>query len=388
MRKHVFAAIVVAAGLAACGESPLDPGTPTVGQPSALTARYEWVLDGWVGARAAGQPTVALSWQVPATWRGEPFRVYGRRSTDRDYRLIATVTSCAEGLCRYLDADIVGGRSYDYYVAVVDERTGQEVTTPRAVQVAVPAFARPPRPEAPQIVALDGMLYLRWTDTDFGGFWKYLVFQERRNADSVFFEVGSTDGNGFLDVLALNGVAYRYSVAIVDTLGHVSDRSAISAPGIPRPDALGALVYAFSDSAQASGLQFDATARTARVVAGDSPLAHWRLEADAQGWRLRPLNGSAVVDAGFTTALTCGPGTDPGCVWVREAPLSGYQTEPIRLNLEHTYVLRLGSGTAARYAKLRVQILGFGQQDRRIMIFDWAFQTVAGERSLNVGLND
>lgn len=381
----VLPTVLAAAALGACSESPSEPGGPTIGAPDGLEARYEWVLEGWVGARAAGQPTVTLSWEIPTGWQGEPFRVYGRRSGDADYRLLATVTSCAEALCRYSDANVVGGRSYDYYVAVVDERTGREVTTPQAVPVDVPAFARPSRPEPPQVVALDGMLFLEWPDVDDGSLWRYLVFQERRNADSVFYEVGATDGNGFLDVLALNGVAYRYSVAAVDTLGHVGDRSVLSEAGTPRPDALGALVYAHADSAAVSGFQFDATASTARVVAGDSPQAHWRFEADEDGWRLRPLNGAAVLDAGFSTDLTCGPGTGPECVAVREAPLTGYQTEPIDLSLEHTYVLRLGGGTSARHAKIRVQILGYGQQDRRLLIFDWAFQTVPGERNLQLG---
>jgi hypothetical protein len=373
--------------LAGCGEgTPTEPGGPTVDAPGSLQARYEWALDGWIGVQPAGQPTVVITWQVPTRWDREPFRVYGRRNGDANYRLIATVTSCAEGFCRYVDADVVPGRRYDFYVAAVDERRGREVTTPNAVQVSVPAFARPPRPAAPSIVALDGMLYLRWPDADLGGsFWKYLVFQERRNAEEVFFQVGTTDGNGFLDVLAQNGVAYRYSVAVVDTLGHISERGPLSAAGIPRPDAQGALVHAFSDSPQSSGFQFDAAARTGRVVAGDSPQAHWRLEAGVGEWSLRPLADVGVLDAGFTTALTCGPGSDADCAAVREAPAAGYQAEPIPLNLEHTYVLRIGSGTTARYAKLRVQILGYGQEDRRLMIFDWAFQTVQGERGLNLG---
>jgi hypothetical protein len=385
MRKLQIPVVLALAALTACGESPTDPGAPTLDRPGALQGHYEWVLDGWSGARAVGQPTVQLTWQVPTRWRGEPFRVYGRLSTARDYRLIATVTSCADGICRYMDADVVSGRDYDYFVAVVDERTGEEFSSPTAIQVEVPTFARPPRPEAPQIVALDGMLYLRWPDDDLGGrLWRYLLFQERRDADSVFFQVGSTDGNAFLDVLAQNGVAYRYSVAAMDIDGHIGDRSMLSLAGIPRPDAQGTLVYAFADSAQASGFEFDAAARTGRRVAGDSPQAHWRFEHDGQEWLIRPLGGAVALDAGFTTALTCGPGSDPGCESVQEAPLTGYQDAPLPLRLEHTYVLRMGSGTAARYAKLRVQILGFGQQDRRLMIFDWAFQTVPGERALNL----
>jgi len=378
--------LAVLALLAACGEQPTGPGAPTVDRPGALSARYEWALDGWVRERPVGQPTVQLSWQVPTRWSGQPFRVYGRRSTDRDYRLVATVTSCAEGSCRYTDADVVPGQRYDFYVAVVDERSGTEQTTPSAVQVDVPSAARPVRPAAPVPVALDGMLFLRLPGASTGGaFWKFLVFQERRNADSVFFEIGSTDGNGFLDGLAQNGVAYRYSVAALDTLGHVSDRSPISEAGIPRPDAAGELVYASSDSLQLSGFRFDPTdGGRGERVAGNSAQAHWRLEADQTGWRIRPLNGAAVVDAGFSTALTCGPGADTGCQDVRSAPESGYSTEAIPLQMQHTYVVRTGSGASVRYAKLRVQILGFGAQERRLMVFDWAFQPTPGVRNLNI----
>jgi len=383
--KYALASTALLAGLLGCSDSPTEPGGPTAEAPGGLGASYEWVLDGWVGVRPAGQPTVLVTWHVPTNWRGEPFRVYSRRSTDADYRLAATVTSCAEGLCRYADADVAPGRAYDYYVAVVDERANREVTTPNAVSLTVPAASRPARPPAPSGVALDGMLYLHWPDTDLGGaFWRFLVFQERRDADSVFFEIGATDGNGFLDVLAQNGVAYRYSIATVDTLGHISDRSPLGQPVIPRPDGTGALVRAHEDAPGSSGFQFDAATRTGRVVDGGSAAAHWRFEADADGWWLRPLGSTVALDGGFTTALTCGPGADPGCQAVHQAPESGYTADRIPLNLEHTYVVRTGSGMSVRYAKLRVQILGFDAQDRALLIFDWAFQVVPGERSLHL----
>jgi hypothetical protein len=386
MKKSMTWMTLGLALLAACGErSPTGIEEPGVDAPHSLDGRYEWALDGWVGVRPAGQATVVLTWQLPTLWRNEPFRVYARQSGSGNYRLIATVTSCSEGWCRYADADVVAGRSYDYYVAAVDEATGREVTSPSAIAVEVPAFSQPTRPEAPRIIALDNILYLNWSDVDLGGrLWKYLVFQERRDDDSVFFEIGSTDGHAFLDVLAQNGVAYRYSIAAVDLDGHISDRSPLSLPGTPRPDAHGELIFAFSDNAQASGFEFDAAAHEGRVVAGESAQANFRFEAGPDGWELRPLAGAAILDAGFTTALTCGPGSDPGCISVQEAPASGYQEGAIEAQLEHTYVLRVGSGSGTRYAKLRVQILGFDQDDRRLLIFDWAFQTVAGERNLNL----
>lgn len=374
--------------LTACGEgTPLESEIPTAERPRDLAGRYEWALDGWdSAARPVGQPTVLLTWTAPDQWRGEPFRVYGRRSRTGSYTLIATVTSCAERQCRYADANVVSGANYEYFVAAVDERTGREAATEEAVAVDVPTYTEPPRPAAPQVVALDNLVYLRWADVPLPAdrIWKYMIFLEERNGTSVFFQPGETDGVAFVDVLAQNGTAYRYSIAVVDIDGHISERSALSGTAIPRPDAQGDLIYAFSDNAQASGFTFDSADGRGRVVAGDSPAAHWRLEASGDDWFLRPLGATGVRDMGRTAAISCGPASDPGCDAVTEAPLSGYQSGAIALALEHTYVLRLGSGTSVRYAKMRVQILGFDNSNRQVLIFDWAHQTVPGERSLNV----
>jgi hypothetical protein len=383
MKRRVWApALLLAGAMAGCGESPFAPGGDIdVG----LAGRYEWALDGWVGVRPVGQQTVVLTWDLPARWDGEVFRVYSRAAGRGSYTAIATVTSCSDGLCRFVDANLAPDRRYDYYVASFDERTGRERASDRAVTVSVPALLRPPRAAAPQPTALDGRVFLQWTPfAPADRFWKYLVFLERRDADSVFFQVGETDGPGFLDMRAENGVAYRYSVAAVDLDGHVGDRSPLSTAVVPRPDAKGELVYAHGDDAARSGFFFDAAGRTGRVVSGTSAQAHWRLEATADGWLLRPLGGAAVLDAGLTTELTCGPGSDAGCVDVRLAPVTGYQESPIPLRLEHTYVVRTGAGASARYAKVRVQILGYGAQNQRLMIFDWAFQTVPGERALSI----
>lgn len=389
MRRYLAPTVLLfGMALAACGEgTPLEPVTSPAERPRDLAGRYEWALDGWDNAaRPVGQPTALLTWTAPDQWRGEPFRVYGRRSGSGSYTLIATVTSCAERQCRYADANVVSGASYDYFVAAVDERTNREAATEEAVAVVVPTYTQPPRPAAPRAVALDGLVYLQWEDVPLPGdrIWKYMVFLEERNRTSVFFQPGETDGVAFVDVLAQNGTAYRYSIAVVDVDGHISERSALSGVAIPRPDAQGDLIYAFSDNAQASGFTFNSADGRGRVVAGDSPAADWRLEASGDEWFLRTLGATAVADMGSTLAISCGPGSDAACDAVTEAPLSGYETGAIPLALEHTYVLRLGSGTSVRYAKVRVQILGYDNSDRQVAIFDWAHQTVPGERSLIV----
>jgi hypothetical protein len=112
----------------------------------------------------------------------------------------------------------------------------------------------------------------------------------------------------------------------------------------------------------------------------------WRLEEDATGWHIVPLNGTAVLEypGGRTTALACGPGSDANCRAATRAPAAGYQTTPILVNPEFSYVFRVaGSDGQTHYGVIRVQLLGSDASNRQLMIFDWAYQLVAGDVRLN-----
>ncbi|MDE0475299.1 MAG: hypothetical protein OXI50_12115, partial [Gammaproteobacteria bacterium] len=80
-------ALLLLSALTACDEDGVllsldDPPAA----PRALDAHY-----------FAG--VVTVTWTLAPGWSGETFRVYSRRITDRDYFLIAEVSSCAEGAC-------------------------------------------------------------------------------------------------------------------------------------------------------------------------------------------------------------------------------------------------------------------------------------------------
>src|SRR5687768_9190049 len=57
---------------------------------------------------------VTVTWELANDWDGETFRVYGKRSTDARYVMLAEVTSCTNGFCSYVDTNVEPGRSYDY----------------------------------------------------------------------------------------------------------------------------------------------------------------------------------------------------------------------------------------------------------------------------------
>lgn len=377
-------ALALSAGLAACdGSDGITGNGAEAAEPRNVRAEYQWVQQGWErgGLRPVGDPAVLVRWELPSEWRGEAFRVYAKRSAEANYLLVATVTSCAEGSCLYTDVNVAPGVSYDYYVATVDQRREVEVPS-ELVRVSVPATTTPDAPAAPSITGLDGALYLQWPST---GAERYRIFVERVGSDSVFFLVGETDGTAFLDERADNGVTYGYRIAAVDTLGHVSSRGSLGA-GVARPDYHAELIWAASDSLEGSGFHFRNTDQESPIVAGDAAAAQWRLEVVDGVLSIRPLGATAVTPGQFTTALTCGPGSEDDCVSVDQAPAaSAFSATPVPVEAGNTYVFRVtGADARTHYGKVRIQGVTSGQAGR-VAIFDWAYQLQPDTPSLLVG---
>jgi hypothetical protein len=386
--KTRFLTLAAALLLAACSDDPdviVTPGDPP-GEPRDLFATYEWVLEDFNGNEPVGHPTVQLSWLPPTSWDDEVFRVYGRRADTGNYSLIATVTSCTDLGCVYTDRNVQPGEDYEFYVATYDETTDLETSSEFAEYVLVPSANRPAAPAGPSAVALDDAVFLQWNPAAANGqnVSKYLVYLTTLDGDEFSYAVGQTDGLGFLDERAENGAEYGYRVATVDTMGHVSNLSS-EVFAIPRPDFSGELLYALADSAAASGFRFQEDEGDNPIVAGGSTSAHFRLETDATGYRLVPRNGTQVTEFGFTSALVCGPGSDAGCTAARVAPTGGYSTAAIEVQPEFSYVFRVtGDDGQIHYGVIRATLLGTDQNGKDLLIFDWAYQTVANEPQLEV----
>jgi hypothetical protein len=57
------------------------------------------------------------------------------------------------------------------------------------------------------------------------------------------------------------------------------------------------------------------------------------------------------------------------------------------LETQMSYVLRvIGDDGATHYGVLRVELLGYDQNDSALMIFDWAYQIQAGNPDLVSGM--
>jgi len=201
--------------------------------------------------------------------------------------------------------------------------------------------------------------------------------------DGQEFLLGETDSEGFLDELAQNGETYRYFVSAVDRHGHESAGGGVAA-GTPRPDFHGEWVYAFGDEPALSGFRFETDEGIDPIVLGTDPSRAFRLEVDAFGWWLVPGPGASIYPQGFvTTALKCGVAADAGCVDVVQAPTSGYQAQDVSVESQTSYVFQVVADDGlTHYGVIRVELLGFDQDDRALMIFDWAYQSQADNPNL------
>jgi hypothetical protein len=365
--------------LGAC--TPDEIITPGLEEPRDLTASYSWQLDRWNNAEPIGSPRVELQWSIPTGWRGDPFRVYGRRGAGGPYNLIATVTACSSGVCTYVDTNVRSGEAYHYYVAAVDERGGREAESSR-VQVNVPVLTVPAVPTDVNVTGLDGMAFLRWRQTTAQRFRVLLqVGQE-------YFDLGETDSQSFLDDRAENGQEQRYLVAAIDTLGHFSRLSAVVI-GVPRPDYHAEILYPMDVNAAESGFRFVASPESQDpVLAGDAPSAQWRLETINGAVTIRPLGATRVTQGTFTTALSCGPGAESDCIDVKQAPAASAFTDvPVQAQTASTYVFRVtGPESRTHYAKVRVLGTTRDTLGRTVLVFDWAYQLRADDVRLNVGV--
>lgn len=324
---------------------------------------------------------VDLWWELDSQWEGEAFRVYGKRTGDTEYFFIAEVTSCAQGGCVYRDINVSPKRMYEYYVASVDPETGMEGASPYSVEVFVPLPDPPPIPAEVEAVALDDAVYLRWDDNGATAedFSVYRVYQDGADEDYL---LGETDSPAFLDFLAENGKTAAYYVTSVDVQGHESAASRV-VESTPRPDYTGEVAYTYQGVPESSGFRFQESDDHDAVMDGDDADRHFRIEYDDGRYWFVPGPGAFIHPTRKkTSALKCGPGADPDCVSWETAPTAGYLSEDLQLELGYTYMFYVpGDDDKMRYGAVRPTHTG--ACPNHFSIFDWAYQTQAGNPGLS-----
>jgi len=371
MRRSAVGSLLLISALAGCRDDVIFVNDDVPAAPRALAASYH-----------AGAVTV--TWELALTWKGEAFRVYSRRLTDADFFFIAEVTSCDQGYCTYEDINITPGQTFVYIVAAVSPSSGVETDSENSVEVFIPEPIAPPIPDATRVIALDNANYLVWGNASRSAsdFSHYKVYLDD-GVDALL--LGETDSEGFVDLLASNGGTFAYFLTAVDSDGHESEGSVLG-EGTPRPDFTGELIYDFLDPdvTASSGFRFAEDELTLPIIDGASPDRHFRLETDINGWWLVPGPLTTVTVGEPTTALKCGVAADAKCSDITIAPpLSAFGAQDVQLTTQESYVLRVvGDDGAFHYGIIRVDLLGFDQNDDPLMIFDWAYQLQPGNPNL------
>ncbi len=369
MRRMTMGAAGLAAALAACDG--------TMELVSVTSARAPVDLRGWYY-----HPAVELEWRLGASWGGETFRVYGKRLNDAEFRFIAEITSCKDDRCQYRDLNVSHEVTYEYYVAAVNPGDGVEVPSDYSVEVHVPSMTLPPTPRDLTAVALDGAVYLRWAEADGPGeVWGYQVYAAWDDVDSYL--LGVNDSPAFVDLHARNGETSKYHVTAIDHYGRESAPSA-RVESTPRPDYVGEFVYSSRHVPDSAGFRFRESGDVAAVTSGDSPGRHLAVEGDSLGLWFAPGPGVGVhPEQRATSALKCALGADANCASWERAPTRGYVDDRIEAVAGYTYMFQVPDheGTL-RYGAVRVAATDVDQMGREFVVFDWAYQTQAGNPSL------
>jgi hypothetical protein len=369
---------LLAAGLLAGCNTTTFVGTPGVLPPP---ANVGYVLEpSGDPARPAG---ILLLWDDISDPALVSYRVYSRGSTTGSFGLRGETTSNT-----FHDN---GVPHLQYYVTAVDvngneSNPSNRITVDERLQLEAPSTL--------SSISLNGAIELDWSDnaylSDPARFAWYRVYSafydlDTGLCDAVWSLEGTTVSPEFLAGVLANGVPRCFGVSAISTEGYESLWSPLR-QDTPRPDARNVLVYAFDANSALSGFRFwddanqDGTAQPNElglVQDGNrTDIDFWvyRDPADSTLWLVPEFSGTSIR---LYANAPIGDLTD-----IDFAPVAGYTRNMIEAVPGYGYVFQIIEGSTVRYGALRVTHVG-----RSYLIFDWSFQTDAGNPELVMHAN-
>lgn len=182
--------------------------------------------------------------------------------------------------------------------------------------------------------------------------------------------IGTTQNTYFIDNGASNGTTYYYAVTAFDFNGNESDLSKDVIYDTPRPEGFNQAIFDYNKVPNNAGYNF----KNYLVVPYNDASADMFFENYNGQYYLDVWKDSDIQDMGQTTDIY-DISTAPTGGWV---PLqTGDNIKYAEAIVGHTYVIWTNDN---HYAKVRISSI---TSDR--MIFDWAYQTVAGNKELKRG---
>lgn len=182
--------------------------------------------------------------------------------------------------------------------------------------------------------------------------------------------IGTTQKTYFVDNGATNGTTYYYAVTAFDFNGNESDLSKDVIYDTPRPEGFNQAIFDYNKVPDNAGYNF----KNYLVVPYNDAGANMFFENYNGQYYLDVWKDSEIQDMGATTDIY-DISYAPTGGWV---PLkTGDNIKYTEAIVGHTYVIWTNDN---HYAKVRISSIS---SDR--MIFDWAYQTVEGNRELKRG---
>lgn len=224
----------------------------------------------------------------------------------------------------------------------------------------------PSPPENVYTVTGDNRVDIFWdynTESDVAG---YNVYYSD-SYDGKYTLLGSTHNNSYVDYGAQNGETYYYAVTAYDYNGNESELSLDVAYDTPRPEGFNQAVFDYLNYPNNSGYDFSQFL----VVPYNSDNADMFFENYQGTFYLNVWDDSDIQDMGPTNDIY-DISVAPSSGWI---PLkAGENVKYAQAIPGHTYIIWTWDN---HYAKVRISNI----TDQR-MVFDWAYQTVEGNKEL------
>jgi hypothetical protein len=221
-------------------------------------------------------------------------------------------------------------------------------------------YTAPNIPNGVQVLNGDGRVDISWNhnrESDLAGYNVYYSY----TYEGRYTLIGTTQNNYFVDYEVTNGTRYYYAVTAFDYNNNESELSLEVVYARPRPEGFNQSIFDFRRFPNNSGYSFT----TYSVVPYDD------LETDFYFEIFQGNSYLVVYDD--TDIIDMGPTND---IWdIDFAPETGwspYKDEIAKVG--HTYVIWTYDN---HFAKVRIKSM---TSDR--IVFDWAFQTAAGDPQL------
>ncbi|MHB1686592.1 MAG: hypothetical protein ACYCVH_04365 [Ignavibacteriaceae bacterium] len=220
---------------------------------------------------------------------------------------------------------------------------------------------RPPSPPTGvQVLNGDNIVDISWNKNPGTNVAGYNVYYSL-SYNGKYTLIGSTQNNYYTDNGAQNGSTYYYAVTAYDFNGNESALSYDNVSATPRPEGFNATVFDYRNFPNTGGFSFT----TYSDVTYNDKSADFFFENYNGNFFIDVWKDSDIQDMGPTNDIYD----------ISYAPTSGWSsTKDAAAIVGHTYVIWTWDN---HYAKIRVKSI-----TNERMVFDWAFQNVAGNVQL------